>query len=145
MPSSAAIKSLLKDIGLAGAGAGVGYAENKLVYDPLARSITGESDAKSTPIGSHGAPILGALTALMARRQGLGPALQGYIPKLTALTAAEAGGQGVKAFIKDAPTRAEAARLNVDAAGKLSTFVIEAAGKVDTSGCTMDTPALSLQ
>lgn len=106
---------LAKDLANAGIGSGVGYLENKFLYDPLAKQIQGDDTATSSAVGSHISPLLGALTGFAARRNP-GMIRDSYVPKLLALSGTEAGVQGVKGFMQDAPLRKQTAELNRAAA-----------------------------
>ena len=111
---------LVKDLANAGLGAGAGVLENKFLYDPLAKDIQGDASAESSAVGSHVSPLLGALSGFGARRNP-GLIAGSYIPKMLALSGTEAGVQGVKGFMKDAPRRQRTAELNQQAAADSKT------------------------
>jgi hypothetical protein len=103
--------------GGAALGAGVGEAENRFLYDPLAKNITGDPDAAASPLAHGGSRLLGALTGALATRPGqLGKQLAAYVPKITALSGVEALNQGTKAFVHDAPIRQRIAETQLSAA-----------------------------
>jgi len=98
-------KGVRAGIGTA-AGLGVGEAENRLLYDPLARHLTGDETATASPLAHGGSRLLGALTGALGSQRGqLGKQLAAYVPKITALSGIEALNQGSKAYIHDAPMR----------------------------------------
>lgn len=133
--ASPAVKTLLKRLGGAAAGAGLGAAENRLIYNPTAQMVQGDPEAKASPFASHMSVLLGALSGLQAANGGLGSAVRNYIPKVSLMSGTEAGIQGIKGFMRDAPLRLRTAELQRGAAADAKDT---AATEANTAKQTLD-------